>query len=158
MEINAVSKAMEQLPFLGSFTHIALVVRDIDQAIDTYCRLLGAERPPFKQTGAPDQAKVLFEGKPTPARARQSFFTVGGLRVELMQPDEHPSTWREALDTQGEGMHHVAFDVKSIDETADRLAAMGMPVVQTGFYNGGRYAYVDSRAALGMMLELLETF
>ncbi len=133
-------------------------MRDIKQSIETYCLLLGVERPTLKQTGEPDKAKVEFGGEPTPARAQQAFFNVGGLRVELMQPDEHPSTWRETLDSRGEGLHHVAFDVPGLDEAVESLKALGMPVVQTGFYNGGRYAYVDSCAALGMMLELLETF
>ncbi|MFA9380368.1 MAG: VOC family protein [Acetanaerobacterium sp.] len=157
MDKDMVSAAAKLIPF-GSFSHIALVVRDMEQSVQTYCQLLGVERPPLKQTGEPDKAKVKFEGKSTPARVQQSFFTMGGLRIELMQPDEHPSTWRETLDNKGEGLHHIAFDVPSIDESAGGLEAMGMPVVQTGFYNGGKYAYVDSRAALGMMLELLETF
>lgn len=149
---------VERFACTCDFVHIAIVVHDIEQAIAAYCKLLGAERPTLKQTGAPEDAKVQFLGKSTPARAKQCFFTVGNLRIELMEPDENPSTWLDVLNESGDGLHHVGFNVKSMKDTMEELSAMGMPTIQTGLYNGGQYAYVDCRKQLGMMVELLETF
>ncbi|TFG70725.1 MAG: VOC family protein, partial [Anaerolineales bacterium] len=36
------------------------------------------------------------------------------------------------------------------------LDAKGIPLVQSGEYTGGRYAYTDGIAQLGVILELLE--
>jgi hypothetical protein len=41
----------------------------------------------------------------------------------------------------------------------DRLAYLdihGVPLIQRGEYQGGRYAYVDATAQLGTVVELLE--
>lgn len=142
----------------AEFVHLALLVSDIERAMDTYCALLGVERPLLKQSGDPQMAKVIYNGEPTPARIWQTFFTLGGARLELMQPDEHPSTWREYLDRYGDCVHHAGYAVASLEDCVRILAGHGMPLVQTGNFNGGKYAYVDGRAKLGMMLELLEMF
>ena len=36
------------------------------------------------------------------------------------------------------------------------LATRDIPLIQRGDYTGGRYAYCDSSAKLGLILELLE--
>ncbi|MGI6333110.1 MAG: VOC family protein [Saccharofermentanales bacterium] len=141
--------------FDGKFSHIAIVVHDIEKTISLYCQLLGIERPVLKMTGEPDQAKVEFMGRATPARSYQAFFDVNGIRVELMQPDENESTWRDALDAYSESFHHAAYTVDNMEKTVELFAAVGIPVVQTGFYNGGQYVYLDSRKSMGMMIELL---
>ena len=60
------------------------------------------------------------------------------------------------MDKHGNIVHHVAFDVEDMDEAVSVLASQGMPVVQDGSYNGGKYAYVESENKLGVMLELLQ--
>ncbi len=152
-----VKKFMENTGFSGTFSHLALVVKDIKRTMGSYEQLLQVEEPRCKLTGEPESAHVVFMGKETPARAYQAFFDLRGLRVELLQPDEHPSTWREVLESQGEGLHHVAYDVEDMDEVIAFLEKLGLPVVQTGCYNGGKYAYIDSRKKIGMMLELLQS-
>ncbi len=78
------------------------------------------------------------------------------LEIELIQPDKEPSTWREDLDRKGEGVHHIAFEIKGMkDKTAD-LEKEGMPLLQTGEYTGGRYAYMDGNRDLKVIIELLE--
>ena len=150
-------KMLEKTGFQGSFSHVAVVVQDIEKTMKAYEQLLHAERPVLKQTGAPEDAKVVFMGKSTPTRAYQAFYDLNGLRVELLQPDEYPSTWKDILEEQGEGLHHIAYDVEDMDAMAKLLDAQGMPVIQTGNYRGGKYAYVDSRKQIGMMLELLQS-
>jgi hypothetical protein len=41
---------------------------------------------------------------------------MGSLELELLEPDHHPSTWRESLDKNGEGPHHIAFVVEGMNE------------------------------------------
>lgn len=141
--------------FDGKFSHIAVVVSNIENSIANYCQLLNVERPALKITGEPEKAKVVFMDQPTPARAQQAFFDFNGMRIELMQPDENPSTWRDFLNKYGESFHHAAYTVENMEKSIAFFADMNSPVVQTGFYNGGQYAYIDSRQSLGIMIELL---
>ena len=58
-----------------------------------------------------------YKGQPAPgAQSLLAFFDVGpGLQLELIQPNEEPSTWREFLDKHGEGVHHLAFNVNGMN-------------------------------------------
>jgi hypothetical protein len=141
----------------STITQVAIIVRDIAKSAREFAEFLGAPVPEIRQTGTVDVALTRHRGKPTQARAKLAFFDVGqGLRLELIEPDEHPSTWREHLDLHGEGVHHIAFGIKGMKEKIDRLAAEGMPLVQTGEYKGGRYAYIDAVGRLKTVIELLE--
>lgn len=81
--------------FCGTFSHACVVVKDIHKTIGAYQALLGSGEPPrLKQTGAPEEAHVVYKGQPTPARAYQTFFTVGGLRIEVLQLTSIPAPGR----------------------------------------------------------------
>jgi catechol 2,3-dioxygenase-like lactoylglutathione lyase family enzyme len=139
-------------------TQVAIVVRDIEKAAQAYADFLGVEKPPTVTTDAIEKSRARYKGNPTRARAKLAFFTVGpGLELELIQPDNEPSTWREDLDRNGEGVHHIAFQIKGMKETLARLTTEEMPLIQAGEYTGGRYAYVDARRDLKVVIELLET-
>ena len=151
-------EAVKELLPAGSFSHSCIVVGDIEKTYKQYAEIPGAELTILKQTNEPEIAQVVYRGQATPTRARQFFVTMGGLRTEVLQPDEHPSVWAEVLKRQGgDSLHHVGFHVKSAAPIVRFFAEKGMDVLQTGSYIGGRYTYIDTIDALGMMLELLET-
>jgi 4-hydroxyphenylpyruvate dioxygenase-like putative hemolysin len=83
---------------------------------------------------------------------------MGQVSLELIEPFGGPSIWQEFLDAQGEGVHHIAFQIKGTDEVTTYLEGKGIDVVQQGRYTGGMYTYTDSAPALGVILELLENF
>ncbi len=138
-------------------TQVGLLVHDIEKTAQVYADFLGVPRPPIRVTGALEQSQAKYRGKPTPARAKLAFFDVGpGLQLELIEPDRQPSTWREDLDRKGECVHHIAFRIKGMKEKVSNLEKEGMPLVQSGEYTGGRYAYIDAARDLKVLIELLE--
>ncbi len=142
----------------GNVVQIGVVVKDIEKASTAYAGFLGVPRPKWSWTDAEDKAHTQYKGKPSPARAKLAFIQLKNITLELIEPDGNPSTWREFLDTRGEGVHHIAFEVKGMDKQIALLAGKGMPLVQKGDYEGGRYAYIDGAAGLGLIIELLENF
>jgi catechol 2,3-dioxygenase-like lactoylglutathione lyase family enzyme len=142
----------------GNVVQIGVVVKDIEKAAGAYAEFLGVAAPKWSWTDAQDKAHTQYKGKPSPARAKLAFIQLKNITLELIEPDQNPSTWREFLDTRGEGVHHIAFEVKGMDRRIEILAGKGMPLVQMGDYEGGRYAYIDGAARLGLILELLENF
>jgi catechol 2,3-dioxygenase-like lactoylglutathione lyase family enzyme len=141
-------------------TQIAIVVRDIEQAVATYSQVLGVE-PPTIITTDPDAGEATYHGERTRAQAKLAFFDLGPqVQLELIEPVGEPSVWKDVLDQQGEGVHHIAFKVRDTKATTDRLAAQGMPVTQQGLFDNhdGMYTYVDSAHKLGVIVELLEIF
>lgn len=137
-------------------TQIGIVVRDVDKTAQSYANFFGVPEPESFWTDTAELARTEYGGEPTPARAKLAFFDAGQLQIELIQPDEGPSTWREFLDSRGEGVHHIAFGIKGMKEKIDLLGRSGMPLIQKGEYPGGRYAYLDAFDDLKVLVELLE--
>lgn len=147
----------------GIGTHIVcqvgIIVKDIKKTVEAYRDVFGFDEPRMVESGTLEEAHTVYRGEPTKARCKLAFFNVGPqLDIELIEPDEFPSTWREFLDNHGEGVHHIAFTVKDTDKVLAYFEGKGIPTVQKGDYPGGRYAYVDSFPQLKVMIETLENF
>ena len=141
----------------STITQVGIIVKDIETAAKKYADFLGQEVPAIMQTGDISESQATYNGEPCPARAKLAFLPVGdNVAIELIEPDEQPSTWREFLDTKGEGIHHIAFGIKDTKAHIEKLAALGMPLVQKGEYTGGRYAYFDATKDLKIIFETLE--
>ena len=80
--------------------------------------------------------------------------------MELIEPNEEMSTWREYLNEKGEGIHHIAINVDNTEEAVKACEALGMKVVQRGFYDdeSGQYTYLDGGNIFKCVIELLESF
>jgi len=138
-------------------TQVGILVHDIEKSIKEFATILGVEEPTWSWTGTLEESQAEYKGKPCEARAKLAFFKAGGnLTIELIEPDEKPSTWRDDLNKNGEGVHHLAFNIKGMKETVARLEANGIPLIQKGEYTGGRYAYMSSGEKFKTLIELLE--
>jgi methylmalonyl-CoA/ethylmalonyl-CoA epimerase len=135
---------------------IGILVNDIEKTSQAYADFFGIENPGWSLTDTVDKAETEFKGKPTEARAKLAFFDMGSLQLELIEPDQHPSTWRDYLNQHGEGPHHIAFIIKGMKEKITLMEKNQMSLMQKGEYTGGRYAYMDTFKDLKIVLELLE--
>lgn len=138
-------------------TQIGFVVNDIEKTSQAFADFFGVEKPQWSLTDTIDKTHGEFNGEPCPARAKLAFFHVGEtLDIELIEPDETPSVWRNVLNEKGEGVHHIAFVVNGMKEKILALDGNGMKLLQRGEYTGGRYAYIDCVDQLKTIVELLE--
>jgi len=136
---------------------IALVVKDAEKTSKNIASLFGLEESPYEMIGEYELANTKYKGKPTPGKAKATFYEMGSINLEILQPVGGPSTWDDFLKEKGEGLHHVAWYVKEIDKVAEMLESKGMPLIQKGNWDGGQYMYFDSSKQLGFILELLQT-
>lgn len=120
--------------------------------------MFGVEVPRWEITDPVELSHTQYQGKSTKAQAKLAFFQLGNIVIEFIEPVGGPSTWQEFLGTKGEGMHHLAFEVKGMDKQLASLKAIGIPLIQCGDYTGGCYSYLDGAPQLGVILELLENF
>jgi 4-hydroxyphenylpyruvate dioxygenase-like putative hemolysin len=140
----------------NKMVQVGIIVRNIEKTAAEYAAFFGIEKPEARLTDAYEKTQAEYKGRPTHARAKLAFMNFGSLQVELIEPDENPSTWREFLDKHGEGVHHVAFVIDGMAQKVDALSSRGFPLDQKGEYTGGRYAYIDTRDSLKTIVELLE--
>jgi methylmalonyl-CoA/ethylmalonyl-CoA epimerase len=138
-------------------TQIGIVVRDIEESCRDFAGFFGIPVPKWTLIDTVDKAQTRFRGSPSPARAKLAFMRFGSLDIELIEPDMEPSTWREHLDSRGEGVHHIAFVIEGMKEKVADLEAYGFPLQQKGEYTGGRYAYIETAKTLKLIVELLES-
>jgi len=145
-------------PTLGNniVTQVGIIVRDIEIKARVWSEVLGLPMPNVIITDTVDKAQTEYNGKPTIARAKLAFFHMGQLDVELIEPIDGPSTWKDQLDQHGDSLHHIAFVIRGMQEKIAYLDSKGIPLIQRGEHTGGRYAYLDGVAQLGTVLELLE--
>ncbi len=134
---------------------VAVVVHDIEAAAHAWATVLGVEAPGWIQTDEWEETHAQYRGRPSRARCKLAFIRLAGLQLELIEPDDEPSTWRDYLDAHGQSIHHIAFNVPDMPAAVAALGEAGAPLVQQGDFAGGAYAYCDGTASLGAILELL---
>jgi len=146
-------------PGMKAVTQVAIVCRDIEATSRRWASVLGVAPPRILTIKPGNEAKLVYRGHPSNGRAKLAFLNLGQVTLELIQPVGNDTAWKEFLDTHGEGVHHVAFQVADPDKTIKEFQAVGMPVQHQGRFDddSGSYVYIDSAKALGVTLELLHT-
>jgi len=124
--------------------HIGVAVADLDEAVSTYARLLGATveaRETIASQGAEAVALHVGEG-----------------RVELLAPLEDDTPIGRFLARRGPGMHHVAYEVEDLHAELARLDGEGVQLVdrepRPGLY-GLQVAFLHPDAVHGVLTELV---
>lgn len=135
---------------------IAIVVHDIEEACKRWAQILGQPVPNVIITQPGNEVNMTYRGQPSNAQAKLAFFNLGQVQLELIEPVGEPSTWKEALDKNGESVHHIAFWTEDMQASAEFLKQHGIPLVQRGDMGEGQYAYFDAQQQLGVQIELLE--
>ncbi len=129
---------------------ITIVVRDVERAAKNYAELLGLPVPPVNVSPPYEVSGTRFLGQPTPTQVRMCNFDMGQVVLELLEPDDAPSTWRDFLDTHGEGVHNIGFFVDDRESTMNYLQGKEGTERLYGEYPGGNYTIVDTLKAFGV--------
>jgi len=124
--------------------HLGLAVVDLDEAVDTWRRLFGAELE-HRETVA-DQG------------IEAALMRVGEGRIELLASLDPDTPVGRFLDRRGPGMHHVAFEVDDVGSELERLAADGTELIDERPRQGAfglEIAFVHPHATGGVLAELV---
>lgn len=137
---------------------VGFLTRDIKACRAKWAEFMQTELPDIITSADYEFTCAEYRGEPCKAKIYQTFFnTKNGVQIELIQPvDDTPSIWLECLEQNGEGLHHLAYEVKGMAEVISECEAKGMTLLQKGEYQGGRYAYLDDRKGTGLIIEFLE--
>jgi methylmalonyl-CoA/ethylmalonyl-CoA epimerase len=153
--MKQIDPKVQTLLSLPSPDQIGMVVRDVQRMIETYARLF--QWGPFQVAERHyTESSSTYRGKPGNFKSLIALAPLGTIQLELIQPLEGETIYREFLETRGEGLHHFGF---LIDHTEERIAAMkkmGIEVLQSGRRPGRKYAYMDTEPLIGTIIELRE--
>ncbi len=124
--------------------HLGVAVEDLDEALETYARLFGAELE--------HRARVEDQGVEAAA------VLVGAGRVELLAPLGEETPIGKFLASRGAGMHHVAYQVDDVRSELGRLSAAGASLIdeepRQGLF-GLQVAFVHPDAVHGVLTEVV---
>lgn len=128
-----------------AFSHLAIVVNDLQSALNFWRESLGLSQAGEIETVAAEEVDVAF-------------MTLGDAHIELIEPSTADSGIARFLAKRGPGIHHLCLEVPDLDAKLEDLSARGYQLInETPRERGGRrYAFVHPRSSGGVLLELYE--
>jgi hypothetical protein len=117
---------------------VALCVKDVIQTAENYWNILGIGPWEIRDWGSHVLYDRFYYGKPSWARERIAHAYIGGLELELVQPVEGDSLYRDWIEEHGESLHHLKFLCDDIDEVSGLLTAQGFTSIQSGHFGDPR--------------------
>jgi methylmalonyl-CoA epimerase len=124
--------------------HVAFAVEDLDEAVETYRSLLGAE--------------IELRGRLDDQGVEAVYLRLGAGRVELVSALEDDTPVGRFLANRGPGMHHVGFAVDDVTEAVGDLAAQGANVIEPAprpGLGGHEVAFVHPESLHGVLAEVV---
>lgn len=142
-----------KMPRVGQ---IGIVVRDMDGAIEYFKKVLGLG-PWAVLEGEP--AWCVERGERVTYHGRMALAKAGAVQLELIQITEGRSLYSDTLG-EGEGLHHLGFFVRDLDERVRAAREAGVEVLQHGLLKKLgmtiEYAYLDTTATGGVITEYIK--
>lgn len=126
--------------------HIGIAVKDLESAIKTYETILNSPCTK-KETVASEKVETAF-------------FSTGESKVELLGATEPDSVISKYIEKKGEGLHHVAFEVKDIHAELERLRNEGFTVLNDQPKPGADnklVAFIHPKDNNGVLVELCQS-
>ena len=141
----------------NAIMQLCFVTNDLEKTAAWFSDLVGVEAGPALDLG-PDEKHAIYNGQHARFGCRIRFIEFGNIQLELIEPSKEKSAWRDVLELKGSGFHHIAFKTRNLTKRGAYLESKGHKLIQKGNFidSGGRYAYFDTMAQLGALIELLE--
>jgi methylmalonyl-CoA/ethylmalonyl-CoA epimerase len=130
---------------LKKINHIAVAVNNLEEASKFYQTVLG-----LTLSGV----EVV-----TAQKTKVGFFKIGESNIELVQPAEPDSPLVKFLETKGQGIHHICFEVDDIEAEVKAYLEKGATMVDQNPRPGAhdtKVAFVHPKSSGGVLIELCE--
>jgi methylmalonyl-CoA epimerase len=124
--------------------HVGIVVRDMEQSMRFYRDTLGLHV--HKQETIADQG------------VKAALLTLGDSEIELLEPVTPDTGVARYLESKGEGLHHVCFEVDDVDRDLEALKRRDIELIDQTPRVGlaGRICFLHPRALDGTLVELCQ--
>jgi methylmalonyl-CoA/ethylmalonyl-CoA epimerase len=125
--------------------HIGIAVSDLETAIGFYEKVLGLSCYNIEEV--PEQ------------KVRTAFFMVGQTKIELLESTDPEGPIGKFIEKKGEGIHHIAFAVKNIEDQLVHAETNGVRLIDSVPRKGAEgldIAFLHPKSASGVLIELCE--
>lgn len=134
----------------------AWVVADFEQAVDRWARRYGVG--PFYAVDFTSGPGLRYRGHPGQLAMQVAWAQAGDMQIELIAPvSDGPNVYRDLVPAGQTRFHHVCFWSDDIAADKALLQSEGFELaMDSGDDDGARFAYFDTSAENGHMIELLQ--
>ena len=130
---------------LKKINHIAIAVNNIEEAAKFYQNVLGLNLSGIEMVAT--------------QKTRVGFFKIGESNIELVQPAEPDSPLVKFLETKGQGIHHICFEVDDVEAEVKAYIEKGTTLIdqkpRPGAHNT-KVAFIHPKSSGGVLIELCE--
>ncbi|NVO11230.1 MAG: methylmalonyl-CoA epimerase [Bacteroidales bacterium] len=130
---------------LSHIEHIGIAVKNLNEAITYYEKTFGLKCYNIEEV---KEQKV-----------KTAFFMVGQTKIELLESTDPEGPIGKFLEKKGEGIHHMAFAVKNIEEALQDAEKSGVTLIDKTPRKGAEgldIAFLHPKSTFGVLTELCE--
>ncbi|RLC35473.1 MAG: hypothetical protein DRH33_08515 [Candidatus Nealsonbacteria bacterium] len=134
--------------------HVGFIVKDIDKSIKEFSNYLKIKDWRRLTIKPPLLIESTLYGEKVEHTFEVALGTLNNFYIELLMPLEGDSIYKEFLQENGEGPHHIDLLFKKLDDLEKKVKEMieeGGEIIQSGMMTTGRYYYVKKNK---LILEL----
>lgn len=125
--------------------HIGIAVENLDEQIKYYEEVLGLKCYNIEEV--------------TDQKVRTAFFMVGQTKIELLESTSPEGTIAKFIEKKGQGIHHIAYAVESVQNVLDAVAAQGVQLIDKAPRKGAEglnIAFLHPKSTFGVLTEVCE--
>lgn len=124
--------------------HVAIAVRNLDEALKLFNNLF-------------DLKAVRIEEVPEQG-VKAAIIHIGDTELEFLESLNSESAVAKFLESRGEGLHHICFEVDDIDEELKRLEAKEVKLIDKKSRRGlaGKIGFIHPKSLNGVLTELAQ--
>ncbi|MED3563920.1 methylmalonyl-CoA epimerase [Bacillus xiapuensis] len=125
--------------------HIGIAVQSLEKTLPFYTEVLKLPLIAIEEVES-EKLKVAF-------------LSAGETKIELLEPSSAESTVAKFIEKRGEGIHHIALGVESIEDRIKEMKENGIRMIsdQPKIGAGGAHvAFMHPKSASGVLYELCE--
>ena len=130
---------------IEKINHIGIAVNNLNEQMAYYRDTLGF---PFLGIEEVSDQKV-----------KVAMFSVGDIRIELLEPTAEDSPIAKFLAKKGPGVHHIAYQVDDIEETIDTFQSNNLKMIDKNPREGAggtKIAFAHPKSTFGVLTELCQ--
>jgi len=126
---------------IKKFDHVALAVKNVEEAVQSFSKLFGFEVTELYEEAAGFKSTMISKGE---------------MSLELLEPSSPDSMIQKFIDKRGVGLHHISIQVDDLDAEMARLKGLEVKFVteEPALVNGCRVIFIHPRSAAGLLIEL----
>lgn len=125
--------------------HIGIAVKELAKADEVFSKLFNQQ--PYKKEAVESESVTT------------SFYQLGESKIELLEATDPNSAIYKFIEKRGEGIHHIAFEVKDIEAEIERLKGEGFQMIHDFPKDGAdnkRIAFLHPKSTSGVLVELCQ--